>query len=501
MPNWSSQQQDIFAWFANPRRNLVVRARAGTGKTTTIVEAVKHIHDPVDFAPKRILVAAFNKRIAVELQAKLEGTGADALTLHALGYKFVRGAWGDVNVSNEVEDARIEAAANMDKMPWETRLGLKKLIGIAKGAAPFAGPDTLTDLCIAYGCDGDYADANWMGRVAYKAMQLALVPDIQSRISFDDMIYLPVALHLTMPLYDWAIVDEAQDMNLSQLLLAQKACVPGGHIVVVGDDRQAIYGFRGADSDALDRLKVDLQAEEMGLNTTYRCPQGVVALAKTLVEDYDAAPWAPEGGVTSCAMNELVEQVQPGDVILSRANAPLVALCLMFIRNKRSARIEGRDIGKLLASRAKKMKATTVESFLLKLATWAQRSRRRAAASAGGTQHTSAINARFEQIDDIESTLTALAEDAESIEDVYQRCEKLFVEVGNSTDVIVLSTVHKAKGLEWNRVFLLTQTLYCNGRRMDDIEEKNIAYVAMTRAKQQLFLVGGASHAATAARC
>jgi superfamily I DNA/RNA helicase len=487
MPTWSEQQQDIFAWFANPRRNLVVRARAGTGKTTTIVEAVKHIHDDVDFSPKRILVAAFNKRIAVELQTKLEGTGADALTLHALGYKFVRGAWGDVNVSNDVEDDRIAAAAGGGKVQWEAKIGLKKLIGIAKGAAPFAGPDTLTDLCVAYGCDGDYADAGWMGRVAHKAMQLSLIPDLQSRISFDDMLYLPVALHLTMPLYDWVIVDEAQDMNLSQLLLAQKACVPGGHIVVVGDDRQAIYGFRGADSDALDRLKVDLQAEEMGLNTTYRCPQGVVALANTLVPDYTAAPWAPEGGVERCAVNELVEKVQPGDVILSRANAPLVALCLMFIRNKRGARIEGRDIGKLLSARAKKLKASTVEQFLTNLAMWSQRSRRRAAAKG----LTAAAETRIEQIGDIESTLTALAEDAENIDEVYQRCERLFDDVGAADNMVVLSTVHKAKGLEWNRVFLLTQTLYCNGRRAGDLEEANIHYVAMTRAKQQLFLVGG----------
>jgi DNA helicase IV len=91
------------------------------------------------------------------------------------------------------------------------------------------------------------------------------------------------------------IIDEAQDMNASQLLLAMKSCKKGGRIAVVGDDRQAIYGFRGADSNSLDRLKGELVAHELGLTTTYRCPKVVVAGAARLVPDYTAAPAAPEG--------------------------------------------------------------------------------------------------------------------------------------------------------------------------------------------------------------
>ena len=69
------------------------------------------------------------------------------------------------------------------------------------------------------------------------------------------------------------VVDEAQDMTSAQLEIAVGACKRGGRVVIVGDDRQAIYGFRGADSGGLDRLKKLLKAKELGLTTTYRLPE------------------------------------------------------------------------------------------------------------------------------------------------------------------------------------------------------------------------------------
>ena len=58
---WSEQQESIFGWFREGEGNLVVRARAGTGKTTTIIEAIT-------YAPEeKILLAAFNRKIADEL--------------------------------------------------------------------------------------------------------------------------------------------------------------------------------------------------------------------------------------------------------------------------------------------------------------------------------------------------------------------------------------------------------------------------------------------------
>lgn len=72
---WSDQQESIFEWFQSGRGNLVVRARAGTGKTTTIIEGIKRARE------RNILLAAFNK--SIELAAKL-GSAGRAKTLHGL---------------------------------------------------------------------------------------------------------------------------------------------------------------------------------------------------------------------------------------------------------------------------------------------------------------------------------------------------------------------------------------------------------------------------------
>ena len=124
------------------------------------------------------------------------------------------------------------------------------------------------------------------------------------------------------------LVHNCQDMSRPQLLMAKAAMKEGGRVCVVGDDRQAIYGFRGAAQDGMDMMKTTLNATELGLTITYRCPKAVVAIASTIVPDYKAADSAPEGLVDSVAEAMLPVQVTIGDAILSRSNAPLMPLCL-----------------------------------------------------------------------------------------------------------------------------------------------------------------------------
>jgi len=94
---WSNEQKAIFAWFEEGTGHLVVRARAGTGKTTTIIEGIEH-------APEAsILLAAFNKAIATELQSRIRNPRAQAKTLHGLGYSYVRSAWGNVSLHSTMK--------------------------------------------------------------------------------------------------------------------------------------------------------------------------------------------------------------------------------------------------------------------------------------------------------------------------------------------------------------------------------------------------------------
>ena len=504
MTAWSEQQRAIFQWFADPPPdgNLVVRARAGTGKTTTIVEALKHINWKIG-AGERALVCAFNKRIAKELNERLARIQkTEAKTLHALGFAFLRAAWSQaIKPDDKIERERIEEAiAAVGRRPWvwECITGCVKLMGFAKNADPFITVDQLEELASARGLD--HADpggfsADWMARVVRKAMDASLAQRLDNRISYDDMIFVPAALKLGQPLYEWVLVDEAQDMSAAQLILAQSAVKPGGHIVVVGDDRQAIYSFRGADSGCIDRLKAELHADELGLTTTYRCPRSIVDAAKKLVGDFACPEGAADGQVIAGTRADVLEKAQPGDVILSRTNAPLVPLCLAFVRKNVPARIEGRDIGKMLIERAKakSLRSETVEEFLTKLTAWYEKANARALSSGKN------VETKLQNTEDVYETLHALAEDCETMEDFYTRCEELFADVSfnpttgqnEAKSFVVLSTVHKAKGLEWPRVFVLAHTLYCNGARRDDPEEENIHYVAITRSQSALMMVGG----------
>jgi superfamily I DNA/RNA helicase len=279
--------------------------------------------------------------------------------------------------------------------------------------------------------------------------------------------------------YELVVIDEAQDMNLPQLIMARKACHEGGRVIVVGDDRQAIYGFRGAAQDGMNLMVKELNAVELSLTITYRCPKKVVALAAQLVPDYRAADAAPEGEISYMGSNALPKSVQVGDAILSRANAPLMPICLALLRAGVPARIEGREIGKQLLGIVRSLKAKTVPNFLFKLNAWGQKQRNRIKQS----EH---AEARIGVIDDQVAVLVAVAEGVSGVSEIEARISELFQDSnGFAKPAVVLSSVHKAKGLEWNKVHLLSKTFKPGAEG----EEANIFYVALTRAKKSLVFV------------
>lgn len=489
---WSVQQQHIFSWFKSGLGNLMIRARAGTGKTTTIIEAITH-------APETsILLAAFNKRIAEELTKRLRNPRAAARTLHSLGFGFIRRTWTNVRV-DEDRAWRIarEAWARHQKGQGDARpvyaiaeaapdpviTAVVKLAALGKNAAPFAGVDDLVDLANIYNVQPENGWADEVPVESLAALARDCMLAAQKRdgsVDFDDMVYLPIVLKMTRPSFDLVVVDEAQDMNATQLALAQ--AVASGRVCVVGDDRQAIYSFRGADSDALDRLKRELHAQELPLTVTYRCPRAVVEHAARLVPDYTAAPTAPTGDVLTMSERTMLDWCTPGDFILSRTNAPLARVCLALLRSGKRARIEGRYVSKGLTSLVRRMKVESIPDLMVKLDAWRDRETAKLAAT-----KRRAAQARIDFVADQVDTLEALSDGLADCVELMARIEELFsIASGPAT---ICSTIHKAKGLEADRVFILVDTLYCNGKRVDSVEEQNIHYVALTRAKDTLVLV------------
>lgn len=501
-PVWTDENKAIFSWFEKGKGHLIVRARAGSGKSTCIIEGIMHAPE------KKILVAAFNKDIQRAMDAKLKNACAQAKTLHALGFGFVKQRWPEAEVDST--GSRTETLVNRaiyDLWPTElvqdmskprtydefegcdehgVRLGCK-ILSSARDVVPLAMTEEEI-LDVIYELDHvpetHMEMKGWTcqvyARIVLKAMELALE---KSRIiDFADMVYLPLRNRWTRETYDLVCVDEAQDMNAGQLELARRVCKANGRIVVVGDDRQGVYSFRGADSQSLDRLKKELNAQELGLTVTWRCPQSIVDYAATLVPDIKARPNAPLGLIETIDASKLEERAQPGDFVLSRINAPLMKACLSLIRKGVRARILGKDIGQRLSNIAKKLRASNVEIFYVRLGEWARREIARAKKAKRPS--------REQLICDQADTLRALLFNLTDINQLYRRIDDLFGD--RDALAVQFSTVHKAKGLEADRVFILKDTLYAfKGKGKDPLEEQNIEYVAVTRAKCELIWVNG----------
>jgi hypothetical protein len=473
----SAEQDLIVGWFINGQGNLVVRARAGTGKTFTIVFAVSRAPE------RRKLYAVFGKDNQLEAEQKIADPNVDVLTLHALGLRFIQSIWSGSkpDLKGDVEMDRIVAVSPRNT-PAEVLSAVNKLVAFAKNC--FANVPSLREMMELADARNvqiespDFSDSA-IAELAIRAMQAAMVRDQQRRVSGNDMVWLPVAMGWVRPCYDMVVVDEAQDMNLPQLLMAHGACEKSGRVVVVGDDRQAIYGFRGAVQSGLDMMKQRLNAAELGLTITRRCPKSVVAIAQAWVPDYKAAPEAPEGEVRNIGEGLLVGSLQIGDAVLSRKNAPLMPVCLSLLRNGVPARIRGRDVGAQLAGIARKLKAKSVPHLIERIDAW----QKKQIARIPEGPH---AESKIEVIQDQAACLIALAEGCANVEEIFVRIENIFVDKeGFQKPCVTLSSVHKAKGLEWNNVFLIANTF----RPERGGEEENIAYVAATRAKKTLTYV------------
>lgn len=522
---WSPQQEEVFFWFEHPamgQNNLVVRARAGTGKTTTILEGLFRAPE------KRKVCAAFNKRIAEELLLKyakkigiaadliasaelgnkdatkaleraVAESGCDIKTLHSIGFALVRLYREGVFIEKRsgTRESKLAEAVCGNQAPDKIKRLVGKAITKAREIVPHAKErGQLLDLLEEFelipekewddsGFGADYVEARTL-----EALELAAGVRNGEEIDFADMLFLPVRNGWLRPMYDLGVVDEAQDMTATQLELFLGVIKPEGRICIVGDDRQAIYAFRGADWQSLDRLKAELKAEELGLTVTRRCAKQIVARAKILVPDYEVAPEAPEGMVSSIpSIEKLVEMAELNDFILSRSNAPIARVAMGLIRANKRTRIQGKDIGAGLKSLVGKIasgKATnSIAELLAKLDRWEEKEVDRVIR---GNRPEQAENIR-----DKADTIRVLCEGIQGVRELNARLDDLFADKG--ADAVVCSSVHKAKGLEARRVFVLEPTLSPklppsvkpSAARVR--EEQNIRYVAITRAIEHLVWV------------
>lgn len=491
----SPQQDDFVQWAEHGDGSCVLEAVAGAGKTTTLITAIERMSG-------HIAILAYNKKIAEEIKVKLKERGvthADAGTVHSFGFKAYRKAYPRVNVDGKkLSQIANQMFATKDIEKYSNYV--VKLVSLAKQKAVGVS-SSIHDQGIWWDIarhfdvfdNGKSGDTLPEHEIIQAAIQLLVANNKTTAvIDFDDMVYMPLVLRLPFWQYDVVMVDEAQDTNPARRLMVKQMVKRGGRFIAVGDRHQAIYGFTGADNDSLDLIAREFNCVRMPLTTTYRCPKAVVAFAQQWVSHIHAHGSAPEGSVSRTSMADFImrNDLNKDSAVLCRNTKPLVALALSLIRNRIACKVEGRDIGANLKKLINRWKVKSLNALSDKLDKYLSKELERL--------NTLQQDAKAQIVEDTVETVKViidqcLKEGKTSLVDAVEYIDMLFAD--DVSGVMVLSTIHKSKGREWERVFWLDRagtcpSKYAKQQWMKD-QERNLMYVAATRAKDELIELEG----------
>lgn len=481
----STFQAAIFAAISTSDDNLAINAGPGTGKSTTLEESIGL------FRPtQNIAYFAFGKAIVEAMKTRLPALQAEkCTTFHSFGYGVVRRNNPKIRRWNIKKSATYNLwdAAIPDGTPHKgnvCHLG-QMLISLAKNTLTNLRSEAdLTAMVERYNLDSD-------GR-GNLDLVLATLPTVtrlmhkefsQGMIDFDDMIYRPISEDYPMPHLDVALVDEFQDLNACQIEITLRLKC---RVIMVGDPHQSIYGFRGADIAAWDRAIDALSARILPLSISYRCPTSHIALASIIYPEVGltARDGALEGTIEEATVDDMIADgtLAAGTMGICRVNAPLIPTAFKLIRQNIPVMVRGKEIGDGLKSLIKKLDAGTIPALLTALDHYRQSEIMRLTERKSPESQLAASNDRID-------TLVCIAENCETIPAVVERIEYLFND-SSGIGRVVLSSIHKAKGLEADTVVILSPSkLPLRSPRLADwevVQERNLQWVAYTRSKNRL---------------
>lgn len=269
----SPQQQLILDWVAAGSGHGSIHARAGAGKTSTLAMLASRIPP----AGNKVVALSFSKEAATQLGTKLPFF-VESSTFHSYWFKSLRRHFGG---RIQVDDKKSQWALK-DLVPdWKDRSEIQsavlRLVSYAKAAGygcEGASCPPLEELGLHYGLDVTERIS------ALAASVLERAASETNRIDFDDMLWLSLRHKVCPDKSTWLLVDEAQDTNVVQRLLLPRMLGPTGRLVIVGDEYQAIYGFRGAGHDSMSQIESDFSMQRFDLSVSYRCSKAVVAEAR-----------------------------------------------------------------------------------------------------------------------------------------------------------------------------------------------------------------------------
>lgn len=535
--NLSDEQQAAVTFVVNTNSNLVLIAPAGSGKSYTLEAiccAINHAYPQATIA-----MLSFNAKIETELSEKLKRRGvlrSTVLTAHKYGKRACENHLGTFR-RDTIDKFKVHnlLAKYPITIPYAIQKNIERLISLGKdaGIGIFLPNNRSSWEALFNHHDFDNDEDKFpVSRIFTIAENVLNLSNQDTKhLDIADLIYLPLLHNWQIPQYDFVIVDEAQDINACRRELIKRLLKPakdipessatsrardiiaeslmfgsresgngngfcqndidqankmldeykGGRLIAVGDPHQAIYGFTGADHDALDLLSSTFNATTLRLTVSRRCSQSVIRLAQRYNKHITALPTAPEGSVTKITLddfNKRLPNIPPTSAVLCRLNAPLISTAIHCLRHSIPCRVEGKDVARQLLAVIWKLKSTDIRAFNSALQRY--RSEQQAKLSPW----------KFETLDDKLTCCSLLASQHkpnDSIKLLEASINSLFSDYDPANPpVLTFSSVHKSKGLEFPTVYLLGRNLYMPSRRATLpwmlTQENNLIYVAITRA-------------------
>jgi len=478
----SPYQLAIYEFIKKSKGNAVISAVAGSGKTTTIVNALNLIQKN-----ESVIFIAFNKSIVEELKTKVPSF-VDVSTIHSVGWQAIRKKFKYAKIDDRKVYYFIKEVSAMweeiqmmdeqeDKDEYLSRV--RKLIDLAR-VNLITNVDALKEIAEKHNIELTNGECK-------KALECIRGLNTKTdTFDFTDMLYVPAMRKLPMmKTYKWVFVDECQDLNVAQQEILKMLMDNGARFVAVGDPQQAIYGFAGADVESFNKLKDMPNTIELPLSVSYRCGRKIIELAQTIVPHISYPDSASDGELRE---DGKIDDIKEGDMVLCRNTAPLVMLCLKLLSQGKKAMILGGDIGKSLISLAKKTKKVNTNDMFTVLA----KDRKKLIQLICNKKRLEAKEAEEEQavimFDEKVRVLDIICSEnrIKTVETLVKRLTELF---SDEKKGIVFATIHKSKGLEADRVHIICRELmpskYAN-RDWEKEQERNLQYVAYTRAKKSL---------------
>lgn len=584
----SNYQKAIINYVRSQRGNLLVDAKAGAGKTSTLLL----IADEISKQNKKCLFLAFNKHIADEISSKINNPNhCMSKTIHSLGLSFIRSYLYRKHQTNYdlvintdklreiVKDQYSKLCYDIIQQNYEKDLSAEDLKSLHSNLISdlvllcnfsrfyninYKLNNSLKPLIFRFCWNlGDYlSDIPNYQQVVINSLDYTKYlfenPKVDENntpiyeIDYVDMIYFPVYYNMYVPFgikpyLDYILCDECQDVSILQQKFLQQLKTDNNRYIFVGDQKQAIYGFAGADTNSINNLKKNFVLKELPLNICYRCPESVIRITQDIVPEIEWNPTREDkGNVELIEYKSLKDILQDGDIIIGRKNRDLVKIYRNFVLHQhRKVKFRNTELVNSLVNdmeyvikeyirlynkylNVDKQVHTYMDHYKKENKSYTDEQLQNEKEFAIKQAITNNMNLQKPisrskyNIDYLQTCMKEYKEEGayeyetdnkqteyfeiiESFIDDYKKVNssilvtdfikylKSFLTKGLNDNVPIISSIHAMKGGEADNIFIYDYPRfpYSFGRQGDDEkqQETNLQYVALTRAKKNLYLI------------